>query len=247
MSNFTSFAGKRPGGFDHTGDSPPQTPSKDKNQELVQSCTPVTIKQLLNARQAADSKFIINGVEVSTVIVVGQIMSVSPQVAMTTYLINDGTGSIDARQWNDAENKSEYWLNLRARLVENVYVRVIGLFKNVENQKAIAPYRIVPITDHNEIVYHLLDSLHTSLTISSTPSLGGANNDFSGNQSNLAQDIYNYIKAASNTSTGASFVSIVERLTTEDPVSIRQAIVELENSNKIFGLDDDHYKIIGNL
>ena len=94
--------------------------------------------------------------------------------------VEDGTGSIDVRVWLETGDddtgklsgiecvyimrgvgivgpKAEYFCS------ENVYIRVIGTLKTFANKKSINATVIKPITDHNEIHYHLLDVIRVHL------------------------------------------------------------------------------------
>lgn len=54
-------------------------------------------------------------------------------------------------------------LNLCWSYREGMYVRVVGNIKSFQNTRNLTSYVIRPITDFNEITYHLLDSLYAHL------------------------------------------------------------------------------------
>ncbi len=47
---------------------------------------------------------------------------------------------------------------------QDVYVSVMGQIKSFNGKRHISAQNIRPITDHNEVFYHLLESLYVTLT-----------------------------------------------------------------------------------
>eukprot|EP00123_Amoebidium_parasiticum_P005613 comp16768_c0_seq1/m.15115 comp16768_c0_seq1/g.15115 ORF comp16768_c0_seq1/g.15115 comp16768_c0_seq1/m.15115 type:complete len:281 (-) comp16768_c0_seq1:570-1412(-) len=146
------------------------------------SCPPVSIKQVLQAQQdLGDDLFKIDGRSPNQVTFIGRIMSVQPQSTNVVYKIEDGTGQIDVKLWvdnddNDAEAQK------RAQWREGVYVRVVGQIRSFQETRSIVAYHIKTIQDFNEVTYHLLQTIHTHLTVTkgstggltSAPTFGGA-------------------------------------------------------------------------
>ncbi len=76
-------------------------------------------------------------------------------------------GVIDATQWtNDSDAEDETLSRNRAECREGVYIRVVGHIKPVEGKRTIVAFSVSPVTDTNEITYHLLAVLtnHARLT-----------------------------------------------------------------------------------
>jgi replication factor A2 len=92
------------------------------------------------------------------VTVVGQIRNISSQTTNTTYRLDDGTGSIEVKQWVDpaaAEREDP----TRAKLVEGTYCRAWGKLKSYgENRRHVGSQIIRPVEDMNEVSYHLLEA-----------------------------------------------------------------------------------------
>jgi replication factor A2 len=101
---------------------------------------------------------------------VGQIRNISTQTTNTTYKIDDGTGSIEVKQWLDADAIEQ---SSKGQLVENAYCRVWGKLKNFHDRKHIGAQIIRPLEDYNEISYHLLEATVVHLHYTRGP-LGGA-------------------------------------------------------------------------
>jgi replication factor A2 len=87
-----------------------------------------------------------------------------------TYKLDDGTGTIEAKQWLDSETMDE---GLKTRIPENSYVRVMGKLKPFGNRRHVGAHFIRPISDFNEISCHLLEATAVHLFFTRGPP-GGA-------------------------------------------------------------------------
>ncbi|CAO3682532.1 unnamed protein product [Umbelopsis ramanniana] len=98
--------------YDNNGGN--QTQNKTKPSE--QTLRPVTIKQMLNSQQShGESEFKIDNTDVTQVTFVAVVRQINAQSANIGYTMEDGTGSIDVRQWldqiqqdSDAEREKEH-------------------------------------------------------------------------------------------------------------------------------------------
>ena len=52
--------------------------------------------------------------------------------------------------------------------MENTYVRVCGTVRSFGGKKSVVAFKIVPITDPNELTYHLLEVIHSHAALSSS-------------------------------------------------------------------------------
>ncbi|KAI9864497.1 MAG: replication factor A protein 2, partial [Pleopsidium flavum] len=103
---------------------------------------PVTIKQVLDAQQPhPDGEFKIDGIEITQITFIGQIRNISTQTTNITYKLDDGTGTIEVKQWIDSDattaldttnNNSD---NPKPKLIENAYARVWGRLKAFNNKR----------------------------------------------------------------------------------------------------------------
>ena len=66
--------------------------------------------------------------------------------------------------WTDQE-ESEYMVQSRSQCVPGKYVRAVGSMRKDPNteERMVNCFNLRPITDFNEITYHLLDSIHAHL------------------------------------------------------------------------------------
>ncbi len=88
---------------------------------------------------------------------IGQIRNISTQPTNITYKLDDGTSTVEVKLWIDTDstlktNPSE------TKLVENAYARVWGRLKAFNNKRHVGAHVIRPVTDYNEIQYHLLEA-----------------------------------------------------------------------------------------
>lgn len=104
---------------------------------------------------------------------VGQIRNISTQTTNITYKVDDGTGVIEVKQWNDPDmSMAEPMGNdndSKSKLVEDGYCRVWGKLKAFNNKKHVGAHVIRLVTDYNEINYHLLDATAIHLFFTKGP------------------------------------------------------------------------------
>src|SRR3954470_17340678 len=110
---------------------------------------------------------------------VGQIRNVSTQTTNITYKIDDGTGTVEVKQWIDIDTSTSDSggaedMN-KAKLVENAYCRVWGRLKAFNNKRHVGAHVIRPVTDYNEINYHLLEATVVHLFFTRGPPSAATN------------------------------------------------------------------------
>jgi replication factor A2 len=142
---------------------------------------PCTIKQILDAQQThPDADFKIDNTEITQVTFIGQIRNISTQATNITYKLDDGTGTVEVKQWIDPDastsNADGMGMNGEARpqLTENTYARVWGRLKAFNNKRHVGAHVIRPVTDLNEINHHLLEA--TAVHLFFTRGIPGAAN-----------------------------------------------------------------------
>ncbi|KAK6828596.1 replication factor A2 [Apiospora arundinis] len=136
---------------------------------------PVTIKQLIEAEQAyPDAPFRIDGLEVTQVTLVGMVRAISPQTTNVTFRVDDGTGIIEVKQWLDADKQDDENSAKHAFPLDS-YVRVWGRVKSFNNKRHVGAHVIKPVTDYNEVQYHLLEATYCHLFF--TKGAAGAGGD----------------------------------------------------------------------
>jgi len=100
------------------------------------------------------SKLRIDGKDVNQITFVGMVLSVSLEQTRINYSIGDGTGNISVQQYLD--NDQEEGKN---SIREHMYVRIYGTVPNQGNggERTVVAFQIVPISDYNEITFHMLE------------------------------------------------------------------------------------------
>lgn len=140
----------------------------------------VTIKQVLDSisGDGDDKNFVINGVPAGQVTIVGRIISAEIQMTAISVVLDDGTGCIAGSHMlpADEEAGNEAVIAKRQRIREWAWVRVVGGIQIVDGNRALAVFRIRPVDDFNEVVYHRLDVVRTFLAqTKGTKGIGGGN------------------------------------------------------------------------
>ena len=96
----------------------------------------------------------------------GQIRNISTQTTNITYKLDDGTGTVEVKQWIDADTQHTMDIDsgpAKPKLIENEWARVWGKLKAFNNKRHVGAHVIRPITDKMEITYHLLEATYVHL------------------------------------------------------------------------------------
>ncbi|KIM58857.1 hypothetical protein SCLCIDRAFT_1218197 [Scleroderma citrinum Foug A] len=163
MSQFNDLYGGGGGGY--IGGSPYGGTGSPggfgRKSETSHSLRPLTIHQLLNATQAhPDADWMLDDTEIGQVTIVAYIASVQTQATNSQYILDDGSGRIEARCWIDSsvEDNSE-----KLGIVEGANVRVLGSLKMFGNKKYINATNIRPVKSAEEIYFHILEAMTVTL------------------------------------------------------------------------------------
>ncbi|RDA96225.1 hypothetical protein CP533_1727, partial [Ophiocordyceps camponoti-saundersi (nom. inval.)] len=136
-----------------------------------ESLRPVTIKQVLEADEAfsGGADFKIDGSVVTQITFVGQVRSINPQSTNITFKIDDGTGQIEVKKWIDADRQED----ADPGFEPDSHVRVWGRLKSFNSKRHVGAHVIRPVTDFNEVNYHLLEATYVHLFYTRGPLDGG--------------------------------------------------------------------------
>ncbi|KAL8997956.1 MAG: hypothetical protein Q9169_002878 [Polycauliona sp. 2 TL-2023] len=130
---------------------------------------PCTIKQVNDATQPhPDAEFKVDDVEVGQITFVGQIRNISTQTTNNTYKLDDGTGTIEVKQWIETDATLGMEMggagpDKNSGLVEGEWVHVWGRLKSFNNRRLVPAHIIRLITDKMEITHHLLEATYVHL------------------------------------------------------------------------------------
>ncbi|KAI9709565.1 MAG: replication factor A protein 2 [Bogoriella megaspora] len=162
-TSYGAQGGAGGGGFMNEGSQ--ETPGAGKrNTYEKETLRPVSIKQILDAHQPhPDAEFKIDGTEITQaslfITFVGQIRNVSHQTTNVTYKLDDGTGTVEVKQWIDSDAPTGMDMDgAKPKLVDNAYARVWGKMKAFNNRRHVGSHVIRPVTDLNEVHCHLLEA-----------------------------------------------------------------------------------------
>ncbi len=186
-NNYSAGGNYNSGGF-VAGSQSAQSPGGGDKKNTGNTLRPVTVKQIQSASQShQDADFKIDDVEIGQLTVVGKVLNLVSAHTNTTYKLDDTTGTIEVKQWLDAETAA----NTTNPIVIDSYVRVTGQLKSFNAKRYLGASSIKLITDHNEVIYHMLESesVHLLYTRGSQQGAGGESNSFNNQNSNgAAQD-----------------------------------------------------------
>ncbi|XP_038880298.1 replication protein A 32 kDa subunit B [Benincasa hispida] len=158
-SQFDGNAAFSGGGFmpSQTTQAPDHSFSPAKNRD-VQALLPLTVKQINDAFLSSDDKsnFVIDGVDVNNVKLVGMVRNRAGRITDVTFALDDGTGWIDCSKWvNEAADSNEV-----EGILDGMYVRVHGHLKSFQGKRTLNVFSIRPVTDYNEITSHFIESIY---------------------------------------------------------------------------------------
>lgn len=127
------------------------------NRTLV----PVTARQIVNCQEPqGQSGVLIDGAEAGQVKVVARVMRVDPQATFVEVHVHDGTAPLEVRKWVERNDAGDIAGDMEVKFREGQYVKLVGKLKYFQNQCTVQTHAIVPITDYNEVTYHLLEAMY---------------------------------------------------------------------------------------
>lgn len=169
------------GGFSHDSGFNENGNGGSQRQQTRSSLTPVTIRQINEATQPVpDGEFTVNNVSLNMVSFVGVIRKVENQTSAVILTIEDGTGSVDVKRWVDDKTTTAAEETETFQAMENSYVYVTGALNEFNQKKAIQQSKIVQITDHNEVLYHMLYSISNHLEAQGLLNVGAVKSEGNG-------------------------------------------------------------------
>ncbi|XP_057959204.1 replication protein A 32 kDa subunit A-like isoform X2 [Malania oleifera] len=136
------------------------SPSSAKSRES-HGIRPVTVKQISGASQSGGDKsnFLIDGVDVANVTVIGLVSDKSERVTDVDFSLDDGTGRIFCKRWcNETFDKKEM-----EDIHDGMYVRVVGHLNSFQGQRQVAAFSVRPVTNFDEVTFHFIQCIHVHL------------------------------------------------------------------------------------
>jgi replication factor A2 len=176
----------------------------------------------------------------------------------TTYKLDDGTGSIEVKQWVDSDAVDQPNPE-KAKLVEGAYCRAWGKLKSFHDRKTVGAQIIRPVEDMNEVSYHLLEATAVHLYFTRGPpgaagtggatSNGGMGQQQGGGESfggydlkgltPVARKVFQYLREAPQSNEGLHQQEIAAKLGI-DTADVARAGDDLLSAGVIYTTVDDH-------
>ncbi|KIJ69303.1 hypothetical protein HYDPIDRAFT_79797 [Hydnomerulius pinastri MD-312] len=226
-----------------------------QKSEIAHSLRPMTIYQLIQATQThTDADWMLDDQEIGQVTIVAYIASVQAQATNSQYMLDDGSGRIEARHWIDSsvEDESE----------KNAYVRVSGSLKMFGSKKYINTNHIRPIRSPAEVYFHLLEAMTVTMiwergpvNVTQRPNAAGASTAYSAQPSTINNDQFSNLPTLHRAIVAFMLsqppddegihVSAIARAVGGDAVTISDALDKLMDEGLAFStIDDSHFKLI---
>ncbi|KAG2237193.1 hypothetical protein BDF21DRAFT_377161 [Thamnidium elegans] len=209
-----------------------------------QTLRPVTVKQIKTCSIPQDQTFKIDGSDVTQTTFIGVIRGIQELQTNYVYTIEDGTGAIEVRKWVET-NETPEEAEARRLLMVDTYVRVNGRINSFGNRINIVCHTMNPITDFNEITYHLLDTIETHLKFAKPSSSSAMDIDTGSNKPKAITDhVTEVIEEFTHTTEGCNVEHIVFKLKGKyTEAEIRETIEYLENEGSCYTtIDSEHIK-----
>lgn len=240
--------------------SPGNDSQVEKKKTRAQTLLPVTGAMLQKAEyNELEDIFTFEGNDIHQITFVGIIREINETATNITFKIDDMTGEfITVKKWIDIDDPLEQ--GTRSKCCENTYVRIVGNVKSFNNGavRSVMAFSMAPVTDYNEISFHLLDVIYSQLslkkisnaTATAMPSqqrYADTGNDFGGgtNDAGLTgtnKIVFNYITACTSEE-GISVNELCQKNRNLSEQQLRNCIEWLSNEGHIYStVDDDHYR-----
>lgn len=249
-------------GSPSAGESNPHRKSTDE-----QTLVPVTIGMLLQASQ--NNKVLLGGREPYQIKLVAAVNAVQKGSTSFNYTVEDGTGTIDVKEWLDEGNIEVSRMREEAA-VEHQYVRIFGKLEEYDGKPQVVAHAIRKLANGNELTYHFLEVVYEgerykqSQQIVGSPSsfaMGNMNfaanggmpmqasapilNGGQGEDDGLVHDIKSFLAGRSDEVGGNIMEFIKQTRNKYRENDIRQKFEMLATEGLIYStIDENHYSII---
>ncbi|CAO3623303.1 unnamed protein product [Mucor fragilis] len=221
------------------------------------SCMPLTTALIKKQVKPVDERFMLKGKELTDVCIVGVIRAIMVQQASVSYTIEDGTGAVDIRQWNDESlNKNEESVNADTAEVypRDIYIKVYGRLQSYSDRIFCVSFKTMRIEDSNEITFHYLDTIQAYLELTankSKPSLSSSNIQLSNpslhkiSQSNINGIVKRAIKVCGDEEVGSHVSTIINHLKNLfDETQVLRSLNELAEEGQIYRLINEYVQLV---
>eukprot|EP00551_Chaetoceros_affinis_P002890 CAMPEP_0203641558 /NCGR_PEP_ID=MMETSP0088-20131115/6881_1 /ASSEMBLY_ACC=CAM_ASM_001087 /TAXON_ID=426623 /ORGANISM="Chaetoceros affinis, Strain CCMP159" /LENGTH=283 /DNA_ID=CAMNT_0050497043 /DNA_START=38 /DNA_END=889 /DNA_ORIENTATION=+ len=122
-----------------------------------QTLIPVTIAMILNSNDG----MLQDGREPNQVKLVAAVRGVGKTSTSFNYEVEDGTGSIDIKEWFDEGDPLIKSQIREEAAVEHQYVRIIGKMERFDNKPLVTAFAVRKLSSGNELTHHFLEVVHS--------------------------------------------------------------------------------------
>jgi replication factor A2 len=166
------FSGSQ-GGGGGGGDSGRARRSYDE-----QTLVPVTARMILSTQSASNadgtgSLALPDGRELYRVKLVGAVRSFEEASTNVLFMVEDGTGLVEVKQWLDANDNLAVVEQRHECMKDNIYLKVIGQIKDYDGRKTLVADTVRKLHTSNEIAYHMLEVVYSAENYKRRESIGG--------------------------------------------------------------------------
>jgi len=123
------------------------------------SLLPLSIKQLTTFTLNVNGKSFIDGVQLWLVSIIGHIKITEEDATSLSFVVNDGSSSIEAVFWKDSSEKHNWATCVRG----GAFFKIIGELRDDDERKRLQVHHVSPLTDGNELTYHLMEIVYTHI------------------------------------------------------------------------------------
>lgn len=192
---------------------------------------------------------------------VGKIADIKEDNVTFNMMLDDGTGKINVKMFINNDGNEDLERKQRAELREGTYARVFGHIGNYNNERQINAFSIRPVTDHNEVTYHLsqvvFQHLHLTkgrsttgqnlgATMAAAAGAGAPNTAVTGGMAPVDTEVLNIFNApdAAAIEVGLTVGDVVSRSNNRfDQQIVMGAITRLVDEGHLYStIDDAHWK-----
>lgn len=154
------------GGFGGFDQNKGESEKKTKNKKHI----PTSVKQLNDAQKHESDSYLIDGVEMSTVKLMGTMLGKEEHATNVKFFVNDGSGIMECKQWVDKEGGMTRLQNMS----DGCMIGVCGNLRDYDGVKHIQVFDARPVENFNEITHHILDVILTHCQSTKGPIPGSA-------------------------------------------------------------------------
>ena len=108
---------------------------------------------------------------------VGKILDASEHASSTVLRVDDGTGIVSIKYWGDNDDEGnagdDNAAARRAAWQPGAYIRVHGNLRAFDGARSLVAFNVRPVSDHNEISYHLAQCMLQHAHLAKTSGSGG--------------------------------------------------------------------------